>query len=671
VSDLTPEAAYRRMATIRRLEERALELGREGAIAGSIHPSLGQEAIPVGALAALREGDRVLCTYRGHGWAVACGVPLAALLGELCHRAGGINGGRGGSAHLFAPAHGLLGENSIVGAGVPIAAGVAMAAPGNVVLVSIGEGAMNQGAVHEGLVFAAARRLPLIVLVENNGWAEMTRSAGLLRIEALVERAAAYGIPGERVDGASPFAVRDAVARAAELARAGDGPVLLEAVAPRLGGHYNRDIEHYRPKEDREAAWEADPLARLCRELEDGGAERIDVEVAHAVDEATVAARAMPEPDGRTAREHLFAAPPPGGGSNTDGGTAGERTYAAPSVGGGTNTDDSAASEELTYIKAVTTALRAELAERDDVLVYGEDVGAAGGIFGATRGLQEEFGAGRVFDTPIAESAILGSAVGAAMAGLRPVVEIMWADFMLVALDQLVNQAANVRYVSGSELTAPIVVRTQQGTTPGSCAQHSQSLEALLAHVPGLRLGLPATPADAYAMLRAAIADPDPVVIVEARGLYQTKGVVPVGGPAERVGGARVRREGSDLVLLTWGTMVPQALAAAERLAEAGTEAAVVDLRWLNPVDDETIERVVRGSEGRVLVVHEANVTGGFGAELAARIHERHFDFLDHPVVRLGVPDSRIPAAPSLQRALLPDADAIVRAARALEPAVR
>jgi 2-oxoisovalerate dehydrogenase E1 component len=653
--ELTHAEAFRRMSTIRRLEERSLELASEGLIAGSIHPCLGQEAIPVGTLAGLRDGDRVLATYRGHGWAVACGVPLDGLLGELCQRDEGINGGRGGSPHFFAPAWGMLGENSIVGAGVPIAAGVAMASrardEGRVVVTSIGDGAMNQGSVHEGLVFATALNLPLIVLIENNEWAEMTRSSTLVRLRDLSERSGAYGIPGHVVDGGDPFAVRDAIREAAATARGGGGPVLVEAKTVRLGGHYNRDIEHYRSKEDREAAWVADPLVRMRSELIDSGGmaadelEAVERAAQQAVDDATTAVRSMTEPKPDTARDHLYGPGDPGAGI---------------AVGA------SGAGEEMTYIKAVTAALAAELAERDDVLVYGEDVGASGGIFGASRGLQERFGAERVFDTPIAESAILGSAVGAAMEGMRPVVEIMWADFVLVALDQLVNQAANVRYVSRSELSAPLVVRMQQGATPGSCAQHSQNIEALLAHVPGLKVGLAATAGDAYSMLRSAIADPDPVIVIEARSLYQTKGAVELDAPVTPVGGARLHREGTDLVIISWGTMVPEALRAADELAGEGIDASVLDLRWLNPLDDETIAQVVRASEGRVLVVHEANVTGGFGAEIAARIQERHFDFLDQPVARLGAPDTRIPSAPALQRALLPNADAIVKAAREL-----
>jgi 2-oxoisovalerate dehydrogenase E1 component len=652
--DLPVREAYRRMALIRRFEERCLELSRDGTIAGSVHLSLGQEAIPVGAVAALGPDDRVLATYRGHGWALACGVPVVDLLAEICQRAGGVNGGRGGSAHLSAPRYRLLGENSIVGAGVPIAAGVALAARARgedrVVVVSIGDGAMNQGAVHEGMVFAAARDLPVVIVCENNGWSELTPIAAMVREPDLARRAAGYGIPGRVVDGCDPFAVGAAVAAAAAQARSGAGPVLLECKTVRLSGHYNRDVEHYRPKADAEDARRREPLGRLraylrdVAELAEDDIAGIDAEVARAVDEATEQVLAMPEPDPETAREHVYA---PGGPL---------RDAAA----------EAAEVVELTYQRAINAALRTELEDRPEVLVYGEDVGAAGGIFGVSRGLQKAFGPDRVFDTPISESAILGSAVGAAMMGMRPVVEIMWMDFLLVALDQLVNQAANVRYVSRSALQAPLVVRLQQGTTPGSCAQHSQSLEALLAHIPGLKVGLPATADDGYAMTRAAIADPDPCVLVEARELYQVKGDVRRGGPVEPACGARLRREGDALTILTWGAIQHRVLDAADRLHTTGTDVTVLDLRWLRPLDDEAIDDAVRRGGGRVLVVHDANLTGGFGAEIAARVQERHFGTLVAPVARLGAPDTRIPAAPALQRALVPGVDAIVAACERL-----
>jgi 2-oxoisovalerate dehydrogenase E1 component len=649
--------AYRVMTTIRRFEERCLKLSHDGVISGSVHLCLGQEAIPVGALAALNEADRVLPTYRGHGWAIACGVPVEDLLAEICHRAGGVNGGRGGSAHLSAPAYRLLGENSIVGAGVPIAAGVALAADrletGGVAVASIGDGAMNQGSVHEGMVFAAANKLPLVIVCENNGWAEMTPSSMTSFTGDLADRAAPYGIAATVVDGNDPVAVYDAVAAAAARARAGEGPSLIEAKTARLAGHYTRDIQHYRPKDDAESAQDRDPLPRLRQALLASGVtthelDELEARVVREIDTATEAVLAMPEPDPATAREHVVARP-----------------GLLPTVTAGA----AVAPRELTYWKAINTALSEELAARPELLVYGEDVGAGGGIFGVTRGLQKQFGARRIFDTPIAESAILGSAVGASLAGARPVVEVMWGDFLWVAFDQIINQASNVRYVSRGALNAPMTVRLQQGATPGSCAQHSQSLEAILAHVPGIKVGAPATPDDAYAMTRAAIADPDPVILVEARELYLNKGEVRLADAPELVGGARFRRHGDALAIITWGPMVLRALAAADTLASQGIEAAVLDLRWLNPIDDEAIAQAVRHSGGRLLVVHEANRTGGLGAEIAARIAETHLAELRAPVARLGAPDTRIPASPALQQSLIPGTGAIVAAARALADA--
>ena len=645
--------AYRRMSFIRAFEQRCWDLSAATPpkIAGSLHFCAGQEAIPVGAAAALEPRDRVVATYRGHGWALETRVTAAELLAEVCHRATGINGGRAGSAYVMAPDRGFIGENSIVGAGAPIACGVAMAlekaGQGGVALVSFGDGATSQGALHEAIVFAVSRRLPVIFLCEANGWSEMTPTREIVRTERLAKRAGGYGIPAATIDGGDPIAVRDSLRLAVAAARNGEGPAFLECRTVRLWGHYNRDIEHYRPREDRAAAAAADPILLLGGRLSAAGvdAERlaairgeVDAEIA-ALSEAALAA---PLPAAESARDHVVTAMPTAAAS-------------APT--------DAADATEMSYVEAVNAALRDELAARPEVIVYGEDVGHAGGIFGATRNLQREFGPGRVFDTPIAESAILGSAVGAAMCGLRPVAEIMWGDFSLVALDQLFNQAANVRYVSRGACSAPLVVRMQQGATPGSCAQHSQSLETLFAHIPGLRVGLPATPQDAYDMLRAAVAHPDPCIIIEARALYQQRGAV-ARRATEQVGGARLRRTGRDAAIICWGTATGHALAAAEAQGAQGRDVAVLDLRWLSPIDDAAIDEVVTECGGRVVVVHEANLTGGMGAEIVARLVERHHGRLR--VSRVGTPDSRIPASPVLQQALLPSRDRIVAALDAL-----
>ncbi len=319
----------------------------------------------------------------------------------------------------------------------------------------------------------------------------------------------------------------------------------------------------------------------------------------------------------------------------------------------------------LTYAQAANAAMARALEERPECILYGEDIAKPGGVFGVTRNLHAKFG-NRVFDTPISETAMLGAAVGAAMTGLRPIVEIMFVDFTLVAMDQIVNQAANVRYVSAGQMSAPLTIRTQQGALPGSCAQHAQNLEAFFAHVPGLRVGIPATQQDAYAMLLAAIASDDPTLVIEHRALYFGEAQeVALGAPVEPARGARVVCAGSDVTLLSWSAMLHTTLAAAQALQAEGISAEVVDARWINPFDWDTLYASV-GKTRRLVVAHEANVTAGFGAEVAARVNEQLFGQLAAPVARLGLPDMRMPAAKHLQAAVLPNVQQIAERARAL-----
>lgn len=321
-------------------------------------------------------------------------------------------------------------------------------------------------------------------------------------------------------------------------------------------------------------------------------------------------------------------------------------------------------STELSYIRAVNAALRSAMAEDPTVITYGEDVAIPGGPFGASRDLLAEFGPLRVFDTPISESAMIGLALGSAMAGLRPVVEIMYGDFLLVAMDQIVNQVANARYVSNGQLSAPMTIRTQHGSTPGSCAQHSQSLEAMFAHVPGLRVALPSTPADAFELLRTAIASDDPVLVMESRKLYATKGTVEIGAPVGRIGGAATVRSGSDATLVAWGTTLQPALDTASLLAADGIEVEVIDLRWAAPLDIATIAESAARTR-RLVVAHEANLAGGLGAEIVAAVAE-----LLGPngasVARIGLPNLPVPASVTLSAAIVPAADAIGSRLRAL-----
>jgi pyruvate dehydrogenase E1 component beta subunit len=318
---------------------------------------------------------------------------------------------------------------------------------------------------------------------------------------------------------------------------------------------------------------------------------------------------------------------------------------------------------ETTYIKAITSTLAAEMRADERVFVLGEDV-AEGGPYTATAGLAEEFGTERVINTPISEAAITGVAIGAAQSGLRPVLEIMFVDFVTLALDQLVNAAAKAHFMSGGQLTVPMVLRTQGGAGQRGAAQHSQSLESWLTHVPGLKVVMPSRAVDAAGLLAAAIADPNPVVFIENKTLYFRKEEAPDDAPPVKIGQAATLREGGDVTIVALSRLVHEALAAAERLAEDGVDAEVIDPRTLVPLDLEAIVASVERT-GRLVVAHEAVQHGGVGAEIAAQVQEAAFDFLDAPIARVGAPFAPIPFSAPLEDAYLPGVDEIVAAVRA------
>lgn len=320
---------------------------------------------------------------------------------------------------------------------------------------------------------------------------------------------------------------------------------------------------------------------------------------------------------------------------------------------------------EITYVKAFTESLMQLMAEDDDVVVIGEDVGFYGGVFKAFDGLYKTYGEKRVIDTPISEMGFLGMGVGAAARGLRPVVDLMFFDFIGVALDQLYNQAAKLKYMFGGDVTVPLTLTTAGGAGLSAGPQHSQSLEAWLAHVPGLKVALPSSPHDVKGLMVAAVRDDNPVVVVLNKRMLGVPGPVPEELYEIPLGQAETVRAGNDVTVIAVGRMVPEAVTAATELAGSGIEAEVIDVRTVQPLDSKAILDSVRRTN-RAVVVHEAVTFGGIGAEIAAQIQEEAFDYLDAPVLRLGAPFAPVPFSPVLERAYIPDSHRIADGVRHL-----
>ncbi|GGP09287.1 alpha-ketoacid dehydrogenase subunit beta [Oceanobacillus neutriphilus] len=319
---------------------------------------------------------------------------------------------------------------------------------------------------------------------------------------------------------------------------------------------------------------------------------------------------------------------------------------------------------EITYLEAVREAMSQEMRENEDVFILGEDIGVYGGAFGVTRGMIEEFGPERVRNTPISESGIAGAAIGSALTGMRPILELQFSDFITIAMDQMVNQAAKIRYMYGGKGKVPMVLRTPSGSGTGAAAQHSQSLEAWVAHIPGLKVVQPSTAHDVKGLLKAAIDDDNPVIFYEHKLLYKTKGEVPEEQYSIPLGKADVKREGTDVTIVATAIMVHHALEAAEELEKEGISAEVVDPRTLVPLDTETIINSV-SKTSRLVVVHEAVKRGGYGAEIASMIAESEaFDYLDAPIKRLGGASSPIPYNPELEKMHVPQVSDIIQAVK-------
>lgn len=636
---------YRRMKLIRQFEDRASRLYRDSRIPGFLHLSIGQEASAVGACWPLDDRDVITSTHRGHGHCIAKGLDIDGMFAELMGKETGTCKGRGGSMHIADPRKGIFGANGIVGAGMPIAVGAATAAQlradAGVVVTFFGDGAVAQGVFHESVNLAAVWNLPVIFFCENNGYSEFSAAADQHRA-TLRERAAGYGVEFHAVDGNDVLAVAALQTELVRRIRSGAGPMIVEAGTYRWHGHYEGDPQSYRDASELEEWKRRDPVAILAGHMRGHGfADRVtqvDHEVDAAIQRAVDRADAAPLPAPETVADHVLAPRPV--------------IPEPPEPTSGT----------FKMMHAVTNALTRELEDDPAVFLAGIDVGEGGNVYGLTRGLAARF-PGRVRDTPISESAIMGTAVGAAMAGYKPVVELMYFDFLGVCLDQLMNQAAKMRFMTGGAVTMPLVVRTQFGAGKSSGSQHSQSLEALLAHIPGLTVVMPSTPADTYGLLRAAIQDPNPVVFVENRLLYGLKGPQPPADHLIPLGKAVVRRPGTDATVVSYSKMMHECLAVAERLEQQGISTEVIDLRTISPLDFDTVLASL-AKTNRLVIVHQAVGDFGVGAEIAARAVREGFWHLDAPVVRVTAGQTPAPYTPNLERLWLPDQARIEAAIR-------
>jgi 2-oxoisovalerate dehydrogenase E1 component len=658
----TAVSIYRTMARIAACDQRIQQGLAAGDLQFQYYPAGGQEAIAAAVGALLSTEDYYVTTYRVIHDIVAKGAPMREIMAEMYGKRTGTSKGKGGPMHLSDPKSGLMVTTGIVGGGAPIANGLALAAQmqgsGRITVCSFGDGAANIGAVHEALNMAALWRLPVVFVCQNNLYAEYTSYEESTRSTSIADRALGYGMAGEKVDGRDPADTYAAARRAIERARAGKGPTLLECVAPRLQGHaFGSDTAHMdqaRLKSDLAAAPVDTVRARLLKEKLATEAElaAIDAAAKAEVDDAEAFAKDSPAPKADELYTEIFA----------DAGLLPEGPVAKGGV--------AAAEPNVVKMKkgifgqAINDALDVALSTDKSVFLLGEDIhDPAGGVVKATAGLSTKHGSQRVRGTPISEQAIVGAAIGASMAGMKPVAEVMIIDFAMVCMDQIANHAAKLRYMSGGRTSVPITIRMLTAGNVGSFgAQHSQCLESWFAHIPGLKIVAASNAFDAKGLLLSAIHDPDPVLVIEAMRCFFVPGEFGEGDYRVPIGKAAVRKEGRDVTLISYSWGMQEVGAAAAELEKEGVSCEIIDLRSIVPLDLNTVLASVRKT-GRAVIVHPAVEFCGFGAELSSKIHENLFRELKAPVARVGARYTPIPFSQALEAMHFPNAAGVKAAA--------
>jgi len=647
------------MMTARRLDQKMLTLLKQGKSFFHIGGS-GHEAAQIAAAKAFTPGkDWSYPYYRDLTYMLGMGMTAEDIMTNFLARADDVNsGGRQMPQHYGMKSARVVSQSSPTGTQYLHAVGTAKGAKlentDEAVYVSSGEGTTSQGDFHEALNWASRAKLPVIFCIQDNKYAisvHLSQQTGA----SVYDMVSGYvNLDRVEVDGTDFFETHEAFRKAVARARRGDGPSVVVTDVVRLLPHSSSDDQtKYRDKGELERDRRRDPIIRMKDTLIDAGILteedflQLEQDVLEEVNMVADLAEEKALPDPSTATQYLFAPQP----------VALEYERDLP------------AGNKIVMVDAINHALHEEMERNSTMIVYGQDVqDGKGGVFTATRGLSTKFGTSRCFNSPLAESSIVGTAVGLAVRGFKPVVEIQFGDYIWTAMMHIRNEVATMRYRSNNHFSASVLMRVPVGGYIHGALYHSQNIEGYFAHIPGLYVAYPSNAADAKALLKTACRMNDPVIFLEHKGMYRQGYAASLEPDPEYLlpfGKATVKREGTDLTIVTWGAIVQKSLESARILDKEGVSIEVVDLRTLVPLDMDTVLTSV-AKTNRVLVAHEDNLTGGFGGEVAARIAEHGFDLLDAPITRIGAKDCHIPYAWSLEGEILPQDRDILAAARAL-----